>query len=79
MMKAANFNAIRACEHVECAEVRELQDRLGMMSEQDMVGFGDGCVPTADGGAGNASVSVAVPAFSTSCRFSLAASVTCNT
>lgn len=62
LMKAANFNAIRACEHIHLPAVRELLDRLGMLSEQDMVGFGDGCVPTADGGAGNASVSVSVMA-----------------
>ena len=38
MAKAANFNAIRACEHVNFPEVRELFDRLGMMSEQDQGG-----------------------------------------
>jgi len=40
MLKAANFNALRACEHIQFAEVRELLDRLGMMSEQDIVGAG---------------------------------------
>lgn len=38
MAKAANFNAVRACEHVLFPEVRELLDRLGMMSEQDQGG-----------------------------------------
>jgi beta-mannosidase len=38
MAKAANCNAIRACEHVLFAEVRELLDRLGVMSEQDQGG-----------------------------------------
>jgi len=35
MMKAANFNAVRANEHIQFPEVRELLDRLGMPSEQD--------------------------------------------
>jgi hypothetical protein len=35
MWKAADFNAVRSNEHVEFPEVRELLDRLGMMSEQD--------------------------------------------
>ncbi len=35
MLKAADFNAIRACQHVCYPEVREMLDRLGMMSEQD--------------------------------------------
>ncbi len=35
MLKAANFNAVRTCQHVSFPEVRELFDRLGMMSEQD--------------------------------------------
>lgn len=47
MMKAANFNALRACEHVQFAEVRELLDRLGMLSEQDLVGAGSSPVPMA--------------------------------
>ena len=38
MAKAAGFNAIRACEHVLFPEVRELLDRLGLMSEQDQGG-----------------------------------------
>ncbi len=40
MLKAGHFNALRSCEHVQFAEVRELLDRLGMMSEQDLVGAG---------------------------------------
>ena len=35
LAKAANCNAIRAGEHVLFPEVRELLDRLGIMSEQD--------------------------------------------
>ena len=35
LAKAANCNALRAGEHVLFAEVRELLDRLGIMSEQD--------------------------------------------
>jgi len=35
LVKAANFNAVRSCHHVTFPEVRELQDRLGIMSEQD--------------------------------------------
>lgn len=38
MAKTANFNAVRACEHVLFPEVRELLDRLGVMSEQDQGG-----------------------------------------
>ena len=53
MAKAANFNAVRACEHVLFPEVRELLDRLGIMSEQDQggghnrpsVGFTNGNTP----------------------------------
>ena len=35
LLKAANFNAVRTCQHVSFPEVRELFDRLGIMSEQD--------------------------------------------
>ena len=35
MIKAANFNFIRSCQHVQLREVRELQDRLGIMSLQE--------------------------------------------
>jgi len=45
MLKAANFNAVRACEYVQFAEVRELLDRLGMLSEQDVVGGGYASTP----------------------------------
>ncbi|HIQ20529.1 MAG TPA: hypothetical protein EYH34_04725 [Planctomycetes bacterium] len=38
MLKAGNFNAVRACQHVQMPEVREVLDRLGMMSEQDQGG-----------------------------------------
>jgi beta-mannosidase len=38
MLKAANFNAVRVCQHVNFPEVRELFDRLGIMSEQDQGG-----------------------------------------
>ena len=45
MLKAGHFNAIRACEHVQFPEVRELLDRLGMLSEQDQVGAGYSSTP----------------------------------
>ena len=35
MLKAANFNAVRACQFVCFPEIRELFDRLGILSEQD--------------------------------------------
>jgi hypothetical protein len=38
MLKAANFNALRACEHVQFPEVRDMLDRLGILSEQDQGG-----------------------------------------
>ena len=38
MLKAAHFNMVRACQHVQYPEVRELQDRLGVMSQQDQGG-----------------------------------------
>ena len=42
MLKAANFNALRICQHVSFPEVRELFDRLGMMTEQDQgAGFAE--------------------------------------
>ncbi|MBE0653798.1 MAG: hypothetical protein IH594_08365, partial [Bacteroidales bacterium] len=37
-LKAANFNAIRSCQHVQYREVRELMDRVGIMSQQDQGG-----------------------------------------
>jgi len=36
MLKAAGFNAVRSCQHVQYPEVRELQDRLGILSQQDV-------------------------------------------
>ncbi len=36
MLKAAHFNAVRSCQHVTFPEVLELQDRLGIMSQQDV-------------------------------------------
>jgi hypothetical protein len=41
MLKLANFNMIRATQHVSFSEVREYMDRLGIMSEQDQ-GYGNG-------------------------------------
>lgn len=41
MLKLANFNMIRATQHVSFSEVREYMDRLGIMSEQDQ-GCGNG-------------------------------------
>jgi len=38
LLKAANFNAVRSCQHVEFPEVLEWMDRTGMMSEQDQGG-----------------------------------------
>jgi len=38
LLKAANFNVVRSCQHVQFPEVRELMDRMGMMSEQDQGG-----------------------------------------
>jgi hypothetical protein len=35
-LKAANFNCVRACQHVCFPEVLELMDRLGILSEQDV-------------------------------------------
>jgi hypothetical protein len=34
-LKAANFNAVRSCQHVCFPEVRELLDRFGILSQQD--------------------------------------------
>ena len=36
MLKAAHFNTVRSCQHVMYPEVRELLDRIGIMSEQDV-------------------------------------------
>jgi hypothetical protein len=36
LLKAANYNAVRSCQHVTFPEVRELQDRLGILSQQDV-------------------------------------------
>jgi hypothetical protein len=47
LLKAAHFNAVRACQHVQYPEVRELLDRLGMMSEQDQGGGRNGGGPDA--------------------------------
>jgi beta-mannosidase len=42
LLKAANFNALRICQHVSFPEVRELFDRLGIMTEQDQgAGFAE--------------------------------------
>lgn len=45
LLKAGNFNAVRACQHVQMPEVREVLDRLGMMSEQDQGGGCHGKLP----------------------------------
>ncbi|MFV2070054.1 MAG: glycoside hydrolase family 2 protein, partial [Pirellulales bacterium] len=45
MLKAGNFNAVRVCQHVQMPEVRELLDRLGMLSEQDQGGGYNGSLP----------------------------------
>ncbi|MHC4994277.1 MAG: glycosyl hydrolase 2 galactose-binding domain-containing protein [Planctomycetota bacterium] len=36
LLKTANFNAVRACQHVCFPEVRELLDRFGVLSQQDL-------------------------------------------
>lgn len=46
LLKAANFNAVRCCQHVEFPEVREWMDRVGMMSEQDQGGGYRGSIDT---------------------------------
>ncbi len=46
MLKAANFNAVRSCQHVELPQVREWLDRLGIMSEQDQGGGYLGSIDT---------------------------------
>ncbi len=46
MLKAANFNAVRVCQHVQFPEVREALDRLGIMSEQDQGGGYHGQTPS---------------------------------
>ena len=38
MLKAGNFNALRVCQHVQLPEVREMLDRMGIMSEQEQGG-----------------------------------------
>jgi len=35
LLKAANFNIVRVCQHTQFPEVRELLDRVGMMSGQE--------------------------------------------
>jgi len=36
MLKAANYDSVRSVQKVQYPEVREIQDRLGIMSEQDL-------------------------------------------
>jgi len=38
MLKAAGYNTVRSCQHIQFPEVRELEDRLGIMSQQDVGG-----------------------------------------
>lgn len=35
MLKAAHFNAVRSCQHIQMPEVREMLDRLGIFSGQE--------------------------------------------
>jgi len=44
LLKAGNFNAVRSCQHVELPAVREMMDRLGVMSEQDQGGGYQGSI-----------------------------------
>jgi hypothetical protein len=46
LLKAANFNAVRSCQHVEFPGVLEYMDRVGMMSEQDQGGGYRGSLDT---------------------------------
>jgi len=46
MLKAGHFNAIRVCQHVQMPEVREILDRLGIMSQQDQGAGGYHSLPT---------------------------------
>lgn len=46
LLKAGHFNAVRVCQHVQMPEVRELLDRLGIMSEQDQGGGYNHKLPT---------------------------------
>ena len=36
LLKAADFNSIRSCQHIQFPEIRELLDRYGIMSQQDV-------------------------------------------
>ena len=45
MLKAGHFNAVRVCQHVQLPEVREMLDRMGIMSEQDQGGGYNGSLP----------------------------------
>jgi hypothetical protein len=45
LLRAGHFNAVRVCQHVQMPEVREMLDRLGMMSEQDQGGGYHGKLP----------------------------------
>jgi hypothetical protein len=46
MLKAGHFNSFRACQHVQMPEVREMLDRLGIMSQQDQGAGGYHFYPT---------------------------------
>jgi beta-mannosidase len=58
LLKAANYNAVRVCQHVSFPEVRELFDRLGMLSEQDQ-GGGNMGIPVSPGDMAKAAVPLA--------------------
>lgn len=46
MLKAGHFNSLRVCQHVQMPEVREMLDRLGIMTEQDQGAGGYHSYPT---------------------------------
>ena len=46
LLKAGHFNSLRVCQHVQMPEVREMLDRLGIMTEQDQGAGGYGRLPT---------------------------------
>ncbi len=46
LLKAGNFNSLRVCQHVQIPKVREMLDRLGIMTQQDQGAGGYHSLPT---------------------------------